>query len=116
MTDENDDASGAEIIELANHQGVEPKLRVIRKTGCFCTLVFDEHERTVTCKLCNRVWEPFEALVYLARTWVQYAANRDSLKREIDQLRDDRARLRQDVANLKAQRKRAALITPSGKR
>jgi len=96
----------AEVIDLRPREGVEPKMRVKRASACFCSLELDEKERTVTCPRCGRRWEPFAALLMLSRAWTSYACNRDALRHEVRKLVEQRDRLRQDVANLKAQARR----------
>lgn len=95
-----------EVIALDNHRGAEPKLRVVRSRGCMCSFTSDEKTRTVTCPRCGKVWDAFDAMMFLARDWTNYDANRQALKREVSDLVALKDRLRQDVQNLKAQAKR----------
>lgn len=102
MSDEKD----AEIIELPKREGVEPKLRVVRASYCICSLTIDEKERAVHCKRCGKLWDPVQALLFLARNWTTYASNRDALRAEVKRLEERRERLRKDIQNAKAQTKR----------
>lgn len=97
----------ADIIVLdAFRTDLEPKLRIVKSATCWCTLVMNVKERTVRCSRCDKVYEPFEALVFLTTSWTRYAANRDAIKHDAERLRKKRDELREEVKNLKAQRKR----------
>lgn len=106
--DEND---GAEIIDFSVFlKGeVDPKMRIKpRESGCIsCTFLFDEKARTVECPKCGRKWEPFDALAHLARTWRNFAINRDHLRHEVSRLKEIEDRLRKNITNLKAAKRRA---------
>lgn len=101
-----------EIIPLPKRDadGVVPLLSVAHDAKRLCmahTFSLDEQTRTAKCKLCERLFDPFEAIMYLARRWSTYETNRGALKRECEGLEKQREELRRQVQNLKAQAKRA---------
>lgn len=106
---EHDSAEVIDFVAILKGGGVEPKMVVkrARNTCISCSFVFDEKERTIECPKCGRQWEAFEALVRLARDWQNFALNRTALRSEVKRLNEDRERLRKDVANLKAAKRRA---------
>lgn len=63
--------------------------------------------RTVECSRCGRQWDPIAAIVHLARTWDNAAAQIQRLRAETKRLAELRDELRREVANLKAKKKRA---------
>lgn len=97
------------VVDIASRRksGPAPALTVVRKPSCFCAFSLDEKTRTVSCKRCERSWDAFEALLYVARNWTNYAANLAALKHAVARHQQERDQLRKDIHNLKAQAKRA---------
>jgi len=98
MTDVSEDA---EIIELDDFRaGTEPIVRAVRGPVCFCKIVVSPHARTVLCSKCKRVWDPIDALVFLAKNLDRWVQNRDNVMREYK-------RYAEKLKNMKARVKRA---------
>lgn len=81
-----------------------------RRSHCECAQVaVDHHRRLVECRSCGRAIDPFEFLVAAARRevrWISEAEARRAevtkLNAEIDELKRQRASLRQQVKRVKA--------------
>lgn len=93
-----------------------PLLDVVRTQPCMCSFRVDEKTRTVTCIRCGRAWDPFDALLYMARDFSRFHHNRDTLKREAEQSETELRRLKKEVQNVRRklraaqQRARPALL------
>lgn len=106
--DQSDDRERtANIISLDERRRADAGFVIVPKRACTCSFIISEKERSIICKVCGRSWEPFDAFLYLARHFAQYATRRDALKRELVQLEERRQTLQREVRNLKAQRRRA---------
>lgn len=62
--------------------------------------VVDEKNRTIQCRLCSSVLDPFDAMAYVARRWPDYGGHRTALRIEIATLAADRDRLDREVVDL----------------
>lgn len=66
----------------------------------------DEDRRLVECERCHRFFDAFEALVDLAREWEHYDYTHRSVRHEIADFTKERDALKQQITNLKAQRRK----------
>lgn len=100
-----------EVVSLDGRRkkGPQPALTVLAPPSCYPHqfFFFDAKVRSVTCQRCARHFDPFEALLYIARHWTNYSANLGSLQAETKRLAGVKERLQKDIQNLKAQLRRA---------
>lgn len=89
------------------NRATKPMLEVVREEPCLCTFIVDKRTRTVRCPKCARVWDAFDALDRLASDFARYAANRDAIKREMNDLGERRDKLRKEINALKSKLRRA---------
>lgn len=114
MTTENDDIAGAELIDFASIPKPSSDERLFKRKPkprakyCrFHRFEYDPHDQTVWCAACEKVFSGFEAFLEIAHSWEFVRSNRDLLQSEVSGLLQDRDRLKKDVANLKAAKRRA---------
>ena len=89
--------------------GAKSMMMVERAPQCpMHAFLLDEKERTIKCRLCEAVFEPFDAMAYLAHRWPDYGHHRETLRNEIATLIAERDRLQREVADL---RSRASGVT-----
>ena len=67
----------------------------------------DPETRVVTCRRCDAVLDPVDALLHIARAWgSRWGWERDRLKAEVTRLRARVAVLKRDEANTRARLRR----------
>jgi hypothetical protein len=98
---------GEDSISLADFQpGATPKLTLVPKPTCWCSVQLDVRTRVVTCVKCGRVFEVFEALLHIATFWRRFAQNRDAVRNETTRLREEKEALTREIKNLRAMKQR----------
>jgi hypothetical protein len=75
-------------------------------------LILHHESKTATCRHCSVEMTAFEALVYVAKEWTMMKGNLSAIRHEIMVLEEKRVALKEDIRNLKAQKRR---LSPKGK-
>lgn len=111
-TSEDDSNTGAIIIELPTARDrplMSYEQERPERDRCFVhAFVFNVDKRTVRCRNCTAMFEPFDALVEITREWAKYGRQLQAYDHEVKRLQDKQERLKREVNNLKAQRRRHA--------
>lgn len=87
---------------------VKPAVRFVDRPGyCLCSLlVVSEHEKTVTCDQCGKIYEPFEAVVHLMKHWKHFGTNLAMMRAEARRYDEIVKNLRDEIRSLKSKRRR----------
>lgn len=103
MDDETDN-----VVQLKSH-ALRPAMTIVRADGCIAhKLEIDEAKRAIKCTACGRVLDPFDAMLHVAANWKRYAQNLTALQHESARLLAERDKLKREIVNLKATKRRAA--------
>lgn len=93
---------------LADEMTTEPMLDVSLEQTCHPhQMMLEPKTESARCTKCKKSFTAYEALRYVARNTVHLRANIDSMKRDLESLREKREVLRKQVQSLKGQRDRA---------
>ncbi len=82
----------------------------IKKNEGYCqhnSIIFDEKMRSLECKDCNAVIEPFDFIKHIAYKEHRYFITLRDIQSQIKVLRNERNDLYRQVTNLKSQIRRA---------
>lgn len=71
-----------------------------------CAWVVHEKTRTISCKKCERVADPFDVVHEFAHDFEGYARNRDFMRTEVARLEKKRAELKKSVESLRGMERR----------
>lgn len=89
------------IVDLATAIKLEPKKS---QQGCLCRQVcVDEHTRTIQCKSCGRVMDPFDFLMKAAKKQNNTVFEIQASRQVLGKLQEEIKNLRRERQNLKAQ-------------
>lgn len=101
---------------VSNVVSLEPRLRgtrsllVVTRARASCyphAFELDEQTRVVTCRLCTRVFDAFDAMIYMAQHWPDYQGHRQALQEEIADMRKEAEELKRQIKNHRATVRRA---------
>lgn len=110
MTDsertELDESPKSNVISLEPRLKGTPSLLVLERTPLSScrphAFIIEEKTHGIRCRTCGSEFEPFQALLYLAQHWPDYNGHREMLRTEITEMREERARLKKEVENLRS--------------
>jgi hypothetical protein len=88
----------------------EPQGLAVVRSGNFCSheySILDDVLRTVRCKRCDALLDPFDTLLKWARTWDRYRDDRERCRREIAAAESRLAVLDRNERNARARARRA---------
>lgn len=89
------------IVDLSAAIKLEPRKK---PQHCLCLQVYvDEHTRTIECKSCGRVMDPFDFLMKAARKQNNTVFEIKASQQALGKLQEDIKNLRRERQNLKAQ-------------
>lgn len=96
-------------LDVARHHRDGPKKRIVRKNHCdHWEIEIDETARTIICRKCKKVVDPFNMLVRYAQEENRAFLDLLNWQSEVKRLKAEKVELSRDVRNLKAKKKRAA--------
>lgn len=100
--------TGAKVIQLAGRSPLTFKRRELPVRRCqHMALTVDPKTQTTECDACGQHFEPFAALLHIVDYAEHFVDAANHYERERDRLEGERDALVREIANLKAQKRRA---------
>lgn len=97
------DAPAARVtsMEPRIQKNARPSLTLAPAPRCFAhQFVLDEKTRLAKCTKCDRAFDGFDALAYLAEHWPDFQGNREAIQRDLQSIEKKRDDVKKDVAKL----------------
>jgi hypothetical protein len=99
--------SDAKVIELAAHKAEGPKRKLVRPSGCkHLKVEIDEDAGVVLCLTCSKVIDPFVVLLGYAKEENFVFQDMIYWDEQTTELKVEAEKLRKEIRNLKAQKRR----------
>lgn len=108
----------ATVTSLEERRRSVPSMIVVKEREPSCWphhLAIDGKTKLASCRKCEKVFLPWDALMIIVRSWDNYEANRNALREEVTHLEKERDALKAQVSRLRSMRKRSDVVAQAKK-